>query len=148
MAALLATSKSAPSVPITQRTDVISALHPIVNSALHFQQIVGSAAFHLFMRTFFAATIVATVSVWASKSIAWRAFLASRHLAAATITMSKRLAWTAWDSKRSRRFRKRLEYELFVLLFGPGGQTFFLLLFWPGWLMLGILGLCVWRIAG
>jgi hypothetical protein len=146
--ALLAASRTSPSVSLSQRSDVISTLYPLVNSAVQFQQLIGSAAFHLLVRTYFAATIVATVSLWASKSIAWRVFLASRILAARTLLLTKHLAWTAWDSKQSRRFRKRLEFELFILLLGPGGNTLFLMLFWPGWLMLAFLGWGLWHLTG
>ncbi|KAK4150764.1 hypothetical protein C8A00DRAFT_45909 [Chaetomidium leptoderma] len=145
---LLAASRTAPSVSLSQRSDVISTLYPLVNSAVQFQQLVGSAAFHLFVRTYFAATIVATASLWASKSIAWRTLLASRIVAARAFFLSKRIAWTAWDCKRSRRFRKRLEFELFVLLLGPSGNALLLALFWPGWLMLACLGWGLWQLTG
>ncbi|KAK4032513.1 hypothetical protein C8A01DRAFT_20416 [Parachaetomium inaequale] len=146
--ALLAASRTAPTVSLSRRSDVISTLYPLVNSAVQFQQLIGSAAFHLLVRTYFAATILATVSLWASRSIAWRTFLASRILVARALFLAKRLAWTAWDGKRSRRFRKRLEFELFILLLGPGGNTVMLMLFWPGWLMLAALGWGVWQLTG
>jgi hypothetical protein len=146
--ALLAASRSAPTVSLSRRSDVISTIYPLVNSAVQFQQLIGSAAFHLLVRTYFAATVVATVSLWASKSIAWRTFLASRILVARALFLAKRLAWTAWDGKRSRRFRKRLEFELFILLLGPGGNTVMLMLFWPGWLMLAAVGWGVWQLTG
>jgi hypothetical protein len=146
--ALLAATRTSPSVSLSQRSDVISTLYPHVNSAVQFQQLIGSAAFHLLVRTYFAATIVATVSLWASKSIAWRVLIASRILVARTLLLTKHLAWTAWNSKQSRRFRKRLEFELFILLLGPGGNTLFLMLFWPGWLMLAFLGWGLWYLTG
>jgi hypothetical protein len=146
--ALLAASRTAPSVSLSQRSDVISVLYPLVNSALQFQLLLGSAAFHLLVRTYFAAAMVATLSLWASKSIAWRTFLASRVVAARSLFLAKRLAWTAWDCKRSRRFRKRLQFELFVLLLGPGGNTLLLMIFWPGWLMFALLGWGIWQMTG
>jgi hypothetical protein len=146
--ALLAASRTAPSVSLSPRSDVISALYPFVNSALQFQQLLGSAAFHLLVRTYFAAAMVATLSLWASKSIAWGTFLASRVVAARSLFLAKRLAWTAWDCKRARRFRKRLQFELFVLLLGPGGNTLLLMIFWPGWLMLAFLGWGIWQLTG
>ncbi|KAK3290548.1 uncharacterized protein B0H64DRAFT_60505 [Chaetomium fimeti] len=146
--ALLAASRTAPTVSLSQRSDVISTIYPLVNSAVQFQHLIGSAALHLFVRTYFAATIVATASLWASKSIAWRTFLALRILAVRTLFLTARLAWTAWDSKRSRRFRKRLEFEFFVLLLGPGGNSLLLMLFWPGWLMLAAVGWGVWQFTG
>ncbi|KAL2133523.1 hypothetical protein VTI74DRAFT_2209 [Chaetomium olivicolor] len=146
--ALLAAPRTASSKSLSQKSDVISTLYPLINTAVQFQQLVGSAAFHLFVRTYFAATILATTSLWASKGIAWRALIASRIIAARTLVLMKNLAWTAWDCKRSRRFRKRLEFELFALLLGPGGNAMLLMLFWPGWLMLALLGWGIWQLTG
>jgi hypothetical protein len=146
--ALLAASRTAPTVSLSQRSEVISTIYPLVNSAVQFQHLIGSAVFHLFVRTYFAATIVATASLWASKSIAWRTLLASRVIVARALFLASRLIWTAWDCKRSRRFRKRLEFELFILLLGPGGNSLLLMLFWPGWLMLAAMGWGVWHLTG
>ncbi|KAK4121567.1 hypothetical protein N657DRAFT_577200 [Parathielavia appendiculata] len=146
--ALLTASRTAPSVSLSQRSDVMSTMYPLVNSAVQFQQLLGSAAFHLFVRTYFAASVVATLSLWASKSIAWRTLLASRVLAARSLFLAKRLAWTAWDCKRSRSIRRKLQFELFVLLLGPGGNTLLLMIFWPGWLMLALLGWAIWQVTG
>ncbi|AEO55640.1 hypothetical protein MYCTH_2049580 [Thermothelomyces thermophilus ATCC 42464] len=146
--ALLATSKPSPTASLTQRSDVISTFHPLVNSAVQFQQLIGSAAFHLVVRAYFAATIAATVSLWASRSIAWRTLLGSRAVVARALFLSKWLAWSAWDSKPSRRLRRRLELELFLWFLGPGGNTLLLMLFWPGWLMLAALFWGVWRLTG
>jgi hypothetical protein len=146
--ALLAASRTAPTVSLSQRSEVISTIYPLVNSAVQFQHLIGCAVFHLFVRTYFAASIVATASLWASKSIAWRTFLASRVIVARALFLASRLIWTAWDCKRSRRFRKRLEFELFILLLGPGGNSLLLMLFWPGWLMLAATGWGVWHLTG
>ncbi len=146
--ALLAASKTAPSVSLSQRSDVIAILHPLVSSAVQLQQLLGSAAVHLLVRTYFAATLVAAASLWATRSIVWRALLASGILAARALSLTRRLAWTAWDCKRARRFRKRLEFEIFVLILGPGGNALLMLIFWPGWLFLAGLGLGIWQLTG
>lgn len=146
--AAAAAAKPAPSGSLVPQSDVISTLYPVVNGALQLQQLVGSAAFHLLVRTCFAASLVATASLWASKSIAWRALAAARALTAASLGLARRLVWAAWDSRRSRRLRKRLEFELFALLLGPSGNTLFLMLFWPGWPMLALLVWVFWQFAG
>lgn len=146
--ARLVASRTTSSISLHQRSDVISTLHPLISSAVQFQQLLSTAAFHLFIRTYFAASIVATTSLWASKNIAWRALIASRIIIARALFLTKHLVWTAWDCKRARRFRKRLEFELFVLILGPGGNALLLMLFWPGWLMLALLGLGIWQLTG
>ncbi|KXX79227.1 hypothetical protein MMYC01_203420 [Madurella mycetomatis] len=151
--ALLASPRTAPRTPpgvslsSQQRSDVISTLYPLINSALQFQQLVSSAAFHVLVRTYFAASLIAATSLLASKSIAWRSFLISRILAARAIALSRRVAWALWDCKSSRRFRKRLEFELYTMLIGPGGNALLLLLFWPGW-ALAFLIWVLWRFTG
>ncbi|KAJ4300655.1 hypothetical protein N0V88_003341 [Collariella sp. IMI 366227] len=76
LAAPRTASRTPSSMSITQKkSDVISTLSPLISTAAQFQQLLGSAAFHLCLRTYFAATIVATTSLWASKSIAWRALV-------------------------------------------------------------------------
>lgn len=145
---LLAAPRTGPGVSLSRQTDVISTLSPIVQSALQFQQLIGSAAFHLFVRTYFAATLVATTSLWATKGIVWRTIFATRLLAARTLDVTRRLVWALWDSRRGRRLRKRIEFELFVLILGPGGNALFLMLFWPGWLMLAFLAWGLWQFTG
>ncbi|KAL2152912.1 hypothetical protein VTH82DRAFT_4067 [Thermothelomyces myriococcoides] len=146
--ALLATSRSSPTASLTQRPDVIPTFYPLVKGAVQFQQLIGSAAFHIAVRAYFAATIAATVSLWASRSIAWRALLGSRAVVERGLLLAKWLARSAWDSKPSRRLRRRLELELFIWFLGPGGNTLLLMLFWPGWLMLAALFWAIWRLTG
>ncbi|KAK0715975.1 hypothetical protein B0H67DRAFT_645654 [Lasiosphaeris hirsuta] len=137
--AIIAASTSGPTRPVAlhhiSSVNVISSLGPLLNRALQFQQLLSSATLLLFIRTVFAARLLATVLLFASRVAAFRTLLA--------VNITKRLSWSLWDSKPSRRFRKKLEFEFFVLVLGPGGNTLFLLLFWPGWIILGLLVLCV-----
>ncbi|KAH6612950.1 hypothetical protein B0J18DRAFT_71336 [Chaetomium sp. MPI-SDFR-AT-0129] len=145
--ALLAASRTTPTVSLTPPPDIISALHPLVTSAVYFQHFLSSLAFHLFVRTYFAASVVATLTLWMSKTIAWRTLLVSKFLAIRSLLLARRTTWSVWDCKRARRFRKRLEFELYILLVG-GGNTVLLVVFWPGWIMLGVLGCGVWLLTG
>ena len=145
--ALLAASRSPRGVSLSQRSDVISTIYPLVNSAVQFQQLLGSAALHFAIRTYFAATLLAAALWWASKNIVWRSLLVSRIIAARVLFLTRRLTWATWDSKQCRRLRKRLEFELFVLILGPSGNALLLMIFWPGWPMLAFLGWGVWRLT-
>ncbi|KAK4112759.1 hypothetical protein N656DRAFT_829049 [Canariomyces notabilis] len=154
--ALLTTPRTAPGISLRSHNhhhhhhqpEVISTLYPLINTALQFQQLVSSAAFHLVVRTFFAASLIATTTLLASKAIAWRSLVIARILAAQATSLAGYLTRTLWDCKRSRRFRKGLEYEFYVLLFGPGGRALFLMLFWPGWPMLAALAWAIWQFTG
>ncbi|KAL1836358.1 hypothetical protein VTJ49DRAFT_5250 [Mycothermus thermophilus] len=153
MALLAASASQSPprissSLTHQQHSNLLSTLYPLLNTALQFQRLLSSTAFHLVIHAYYTAATLATLSAWASWSVAWHALLTTRLVAAQAWLLARRLAWAAWDSKRSRRARKRLEHEMFVLLLGPGGNTLLLMLFWPGWLMLGVLGWGVWLLTG
>ncbi|KAK4163376.1 hypothetical protein QBC43DRAFT_67078 [Cladorrhinum sp. PSN259] len=108
-------------------SEILFTVQPLLYTAIGFQKLVLTTAFHLLLRTMVTAYLVGT-------TVAWRT-LSTSKLAAVTVTQ---LIWQAWDSKRSRRFRKRLEFEFFVLILGPLGNMMLLLLLWPGWAMLGL----------
>jgi len=116
---------------------VISNLGPLLSLALRFQQILSTATIVLLIRTFLAAKLVGSTLFLTSRLAALQAFILSRTLTMSTASLTTRLCYTIWDSKRSRRLRKKLEFELFTLILGPGGNALLLLLFWPGWLLLG-----------
>lgn len=82
-------------------------------------------------------------------ALALRTLLVARELALASTAALARLAWSAWDSKPGRRLRKKLEFELFVLILGCG-NGFCLVLFWPGWFLIGLayLVFLIWSWAG
>lgn len=132
-----ATAKPGAVVGLTLGSDVISNLGPLLSLALRFQQMLSTATLVLFIRTIFAARLVATALFLTSRLAALQALIVSRTLTMTTASLTTRLCNTIWDSKRSRRLRKKLEFELFTLILGPGGNALLLLLFWPGWLLLG-----------
>ncbi|KAK4458259.1 hypothetical protein QBC42DRAFT_255519 [Cladorrhinum samala] len=109
-------------------SEITSTIYPLIHNALRFQKLVLAAALQLIMQTLSAAHLVGTSCILYSRAIAWRGL---------------EVAWMLWDSKRARRFRKRIEFEFFVLLLGPLGNMMFLGLFWFGWVLLG-LGIWGW----
>lgn len=136
--ALLAASTSKPSVSaLHQRPDLISSLSPLLHLAARFQQLLSSASLLLLAQTLFAGRALANTIFLASSIVACWTLFASKSLAASALRETRRLTWATWDSKRSRRIRKKIQYEFFVLVLGPGGNALCLLLFWPGWLVLG-----------
>ncbi|KAK3991045.1 hypothetical protein QBC44DRAFT_210482, partial [Cladorrhinum sp. PSN332] len=105
-------------------SEILSTVYPLFYNALDFQKLVLTTAFHLLINTCMAVYLVGT-------TVAWRTLTSSKLVAVTAL----QLMWMAWDSKRSRRFRKRLEFEFFVLILGPLGNMMLLLLFWPGWVI-------------
>ncbi|KAK4209982.1 hypothetical protein V8F33_012756 [Rhypophila sp. PSN 637] len=153
--ALLAAATTEPSVALRpqiprqksqkpQQVSPLAILGPLVNHALQFQQILSAATCMLFLRSYFAARVIATSLLLASRVIAFRALITSKFLAIGVTGLSQWLLSRVWTSRRSRRFRKNLELELYQLLLGPLGNMMFLLMFWPGWLILAVIVRALW----
>jgi hypothetical protein len=148
MTILTATTTEPTGAVLRQRSYLLSALGPLVQLALQSQQILLFSAFYLLVRTYFAARILTAVLLLASRVVAFRTWLTSKFLAVTAFTSTRQLAWRLWDSKPSRRFRRKLEFEFFILILGPGGNALFLLLFWPGWLMVLVGVWALWPRTG
>ncbi|KAF3767239.1 hypothetical protein M406DRAFT_20117, partial [Cryphonectria parasitica EP155] len=67
---------------------------------------------------------------------ALQTFLVTRTIAMASVTALYKAAGSVWESKAARRLRKKLEFEFFVLILGCG-NGFCLMIFWPGWMLVG-----------
>jgi hypothetical protein len=137
---ILAAPTSKPNVVLQPSLDVISSLGPLLNLAIWFQQILSSATLLLFLRTYLAARVIGAALLFGSRVAALNAFFASRLLALKSATMTQQALTMLWNSQTSIRLRKKLEYEFFVLILGPTGNLMCLLLFWPGWVVLGAMG--------
>ncbi|KAK3318068.1 hypothetical protein B0H66DRAFT_224565 [Apodospora peruviana] len=147
--AIIAAATMEPSVvalrqQTSRRVSPLVLLGPLLSHALQFQQILSAATYLLFARTYLAARLFATALLLASRIIGLKTFLTSRFIALGITGWTRWLIWRLWDSKRSRRFKKKLELELYCLLLGPGGRALFLILFWPGWLLLSVVIRALW----
>ncbi|KAK0620892.1 hypothetical protein B0T14DRAFT_238544 [Immersiella caudata] len=137
---ILAAPTSKPNVVLQPSLDVISSLGPLVNLAVWFQQILSSATLLLFLRTYLAVRVIGAAILFGSRIAALNALFASRLLAMKSAAMTQQTLTALWDSKTLRRLRKKIEYEFFALILGPMGNLMCLLLFWPGWAVLGAMG--------
>ncbi|KAJ5042232.1 uncharacterized protein L3040_004786 [Drepanopeziza brunnea f. sp. 'multigermtubi'] len=70
------------------------------------------------------------------------AALYAAALGLCTARVALATAWTATES-----LRRRVFFEVMVFLLG-GGQGVFLVLFWPGWVLLTGLGVALWTVYG
>lgn len=142
---ILAASTSKPGVALHQGPNVISSLGPLVNFALQCQKILSSATFLLTIRTFLAIRLIGEALLFASYIAAIRTALISKAAAFKSAVAARQIVWSLWNSKQSRRMRKKIEFEFFVLFLGPA-NVLCLMLFWPGWLVLGAAAWAfIWR---
>ena len=141
---LLAASTAEPSVVLRQRSNAIKSLDPLLNLVHRFQQLLSSTTLVLLIRTLFAARVIGTAFLLASRAAVLRMLLTSRILTLKTVCLAKHFLWTVWDSRRTRRLRRKLQFELFIMMLGPGGNILCLILFWPGWLLLAAASGALW----
>ncbi|KAH8891793.1 hypothetical protein GQ53DRAFT_781547 [Thozetella sp. PMI_491] len=133
--AILAASTSEPSVALRQRSDLLSIFGPLVRVAPRFQQAVSSAVYLAIVRSYLVASILTASLLVASKFTITNTLRLASFLAAHSLALAKFVSWKVWDSKSCRRLRKKVQFEFFVLILGPGGNALILMLFWPGWIV-------------
>lgn len=135
----------------TTTTSFISQLRPLLSTTLKtlYQthallfSLIFSATLLLFVRCFsLLHSVVQLILLWTS--FATKLFVYRTLLFVKTITMeTASVTWNIWDSRKARQIRKKIEFEFFVWILGPGGNLLCFLL-WPGWI---VLGLMIWGLS-
>jgi hypothetical protein len=121
--------------PSSSRSVLSPALTHSLYLAFIFQRLLSTTTVFLLFRayllsdlllrqSFYACEILLAQSWYASGIVAKQLFLASKQ--------SLRLAWRATAT-----LRKKLFFEFMVFMLGAGGNSIILLVFWPGWLVVG-----------
>ncbi|CAM1510815.1 Fc.00g083280.m01.CDS01 [Cosmosporella sp. VM-42] len=145
--ALLTASKVEPGASISPRSDIIRLLGPTLKIALRFQSLIGSVSIFLCLRTYFLASVAFAGVLYASKIVALQAFVATKTGAFHGLTMSGKAIIGAWNSKRVQALRQKLWYEFAIWVLGSG-NTFILMVFWPGWWVLAGAVWALWLLFG
>ncbi|PSS05186.1 hypothetical protein BD289DRAFT_419690 [Coniella lustricola] len=126
-------------VPLSENKDVVHQYATDLSSAWSCSNEHASAAMLSLAKQFLHINrLLLTYLILGCYIAVLQTMLVMRECAAASATAFARLVWSAWDSKTSRRLRKKLEFEFFVLILGCG-NGFALIIFWPGWIFVGLL---------
>lgn len=146
--AILTASRVEPnvSIPAAAQSNVIAVLGPTLRYAIQLQNILSSASVVIYFHAHYIAGVALAGTWYASKVIAAHAFLASRIGAGHTLAMSRTAVSRTLSSKRWQMLRKRCFEEIASFVFGTGNPIL-LLVFWPGWLLVGA-GVATWRLWG
>ncbi|CAL3971468.1 unnamed protein product [Diplocarpon coronariae] len=130
-------------LPPTPQTTAIafSLLSPALAHSLTLfsvcHRLLSTTTLFLFLRTYMLSLLLLRNSLYASQFLALQ--LARNSLAA--VRAACRMGWKATEN-----LRKKLFFEFMVFVLG-GGNALMLVLFWPGWIVLGgALGL--WKVCG
>ena len=146
--AILAAPTSKPSVALPQRSGLPSTLRPVLRLALRVQLVVSTVTALFFTRFFAASTVTLAALLFATKVLLVHGYALALWTGLQLAVAARGLAMMAWNSKSVRRLRKKLEYEFFVLILGPGGNALFLMIFWPGWLIAAAALWTLWSWTG
>ncbi|KAI4868028.1 hypothetical protein F4820DRAFT_445609 [Hypoxylon rubiginosum] len=125
--AIIAAPTKEPRAAIHPSSGIAAILAPALVAVLQFQQLFGATSLFLGIQ-----------ASW----LAWQFLLASRILACqlrSAFRLSVGVGKTIWKTRTVRRLRKKIAFEFVTLLLGSSGNSLFLVLFWPGWWVLGFI---------
>lgn len=141
---ILASSKMDPAGPLSQQqhATIISQMSPTLAYIIHFQNIIGSFSVFLCWRAYLLASVSLARAVWATRLLAFYAFVGTKLGALQGATAIVAL----WDMKMTRTLRDKLFHEFALFILGAGNGIFLLVL-WPGWVVLGG-AIFLWQMCG
>ena len=150
MAVLIASSNPTTTLTTSQNAKPIPALlSPALSSSLYLaailQQLLSTTTIFVLVRTYLLSLFLVQQSYNASQVLLIRSLYASSLLCEKASWVSKQGMRVLW--KRTEGIRQRLFREFMIFILG-GGNQLFLVIFWPGWILVGgsIWGL--WRLWG
>ena len=143
---ILAASATEPSMSLRRKSDLVNTYVPELGYLLHCSNLIGSALLSLSLHMTFMTYTLCTYLLHASRIVTVYTALAFRVFLRKSAESLRRNTSSVWKAKGFKRLRKRIEYELFTILVGPGGNTLCLVLFWPGWIVVGGSMFLVWTV--
>lgn len=146
---ILTASRVEPGISITPRSraGIITALGPALQYAGHLQSILSSASTFLCLHAYFLASVIFATALYASEVVAFQAYIATKFGALHGLAMSHKIVLEAWKSKRAQAVRDKLFHEFAVFILGSGNPVI-LMVFWPGWFVIGGTSLALWHFWG
>jgi hypothetical protein len=148
--AVFALSKPNPSALLsssTSNTNILALLAPALTHSLYFaaifQQLLSTTTLFLFLRTYVLSLLILRQTFYALHLL----FIKSYHYVSdqlgPVVRAGERQGW-----KATKRFRNKLFFEFMVFVLGPGGNSVLLLVFWPGWIVVGCGVVGIWWACG
>jgi hypothetical protein len=149
MAVLMASSTPTTLTTSQNTKPILALLSPALSSSLYLaailQQLLSTTTIFLLFRTYLLSLFLLQQSYHASQVLLIRSLYASSLLCKNASWASKqgmRLLWKSTEGIRRKLFR---EFMIFIL---GGGNQLILVVFWPGWILVGVSVWGVWRLWG
>ncbi|KAH6610111.1 hypothetical protein Trco_000131 [Trichoderma cornu-damae] len=145
--ALLTASRLEPIAAIRPQSTVIAGLGRAFALPLQLHHRFRRASLSICLQSYFISYALIAGASSACRLLLFRALVASAFLLRHVFAVSCKATLDVWDSRGVRRVRARLfdEFALFILGYG---NAMFLVLFWPGWLILGGACVALWQLTG
>ncbi|KAI9163879.1 hypothetical protein HJFPF1_05509 [Paramyrothecium foliicola] len=146
--AIITASRVEPAVPFNPSSDLIAILGPTVRYAGYVQAVIQSLSIFLVLQAYALASITFATALYASRFIAFQAYLATKFGAFHAYLASAKAASEVYRSKTLKMLRRKLFFEFAVFVLGGSGNAMILMIFWPGWLVIGGASYAVWQCLG
>jgi len=136
MAVLKPTSQTL--LTTSNQNNLLPLLAPTLSSSLylltHLHRLLHSTTIFLLLRTYVLTSLLLSQSLYASQLLLIQTYYASLLLSSQFFTFLLQLSKISYRATEG--LRKKLWFEFMVFALG-GGNGLILMLFWPGWIVLG-----------
>ncbi|KFA61725.1 hypothetical protein S40285_10108 [Stachybotrys chlorohalonatus IBT 40285] len=145
---ILTTSRVEPSVSINRNSDALAYLSSTLPYATVVHHALGSVSLFLCMQAYVTACAAFSIALYASKILAFQAYIATKYSAYHARIVSAWALAEVYRSKTLERLRKKLFFEFATFVLGGCGNGLFLVVFWPGWIVIGGASFAMWQVVG
>lgn len=134
----LTMQSSAPAIFTTSDTNILSLLSPAFTHSIYLavilQRLLSTTTLFLLFRAYFLSAMILRQSFYVSQILLLKSHYTSCLVSRQLFIVSKHGMKTGW--KATENFRNRLLFEFMVWILG-GGNSVILVVFWPGWIVIG-----------
>lgn len=121
---------------------VVAQLSPAIKAAVLLRNHLSTITIFLFLRSYLLANLAFSIS----QTIALYVFLVTRSGASRSWSLSAKAISELRRSRVIRRVYRSMEREFRSILLGHG-YSIIMLMFWPGWWVVGGISLTVWQLC-
>lgn len=130
-------------------TNILTILSPALTHSLYlawvFQRLLSTTTLFVAFRAYFLSVMILRQSFYACQILLMQSYFAAGLLAKQLFLTSKQAMNLSW--KATERFRNKLFFEFMIFILG-GGNPVFLVIFWPGWIVIGGGACGIWLTCG
>lgn len=118
--------------------NVLAILSPALTNSIYFatilQRLLSTTTLFVAFRAYLLSLVLLRQSFYTAQIILMQGYRTSALLANQLFLTAKQTMKLSWRATEA--FRNKLFFEFMVFILG-GGNTIFLVVFWPGWLVIG-----------